>query len=205
MTNSTDAQPATVEDEPSDISGIASFLVTHHAVHLVVQVAGDWEAARDETVLETERLCIIADTFANSPAFATRFPNRVGVIRLMVQHAPPDVVKQVLFERGVDIELEGETRTGTIACAFCQRTAFSDQQVSMTDQGWACPSCFRAWVKKTESARIKPKRPLWKRLLGVLFYVSMMVFFGIFAYSVLHEFLTMHKASNNIRQHLPRE
>ncbi len=192
-------------DVPSDIEGISALRVTAQAVHLVLSSSGDWESARADTVSEVEGLCDRAEAFAQSEAFARRFPNRSGVLRLVLAFAPPEIVRQVLTERGVEIEVASESKSGDKACDLCQRQNLSDQVVSMTDEGWACPSCFRAWLARQDASR----RPRASTLLGKfsnrLIFPLLLVVVALFVMGVLYELKRLNQASNVIRQHMPTQ
>lgn len=192
-------------DIPSDIDGISALRVTPQAVHLVLASSGDWEAARAETVAEVERLCDLAEAFAQSGEFARRFPNRSGVLRLVVQHAPPEIVRQVLTERGVEIEVAAESKTGDKSCELCQRQGLSDQIVSMTDEGWACPSCFRAWLARQDASRRPRAASLLGKFSNRLIFPLLLVIVALFVMGVLHELKRLNQASNIIRQHMPTQ
>ena len=103
-----------------------SVRVTAQAVHLVVSVDGDWDLARAETVAEAEQRCEAAQEFSESELFRNRYPGRVGVVRLVVKHAPPEIVREVLTERGVEIELVGESESGDKTCALCKREQLAE-------------------------------------------------------------------------------
>jgi len=197
-------QEAVAEHPPSEVSAIDSMLRTRHAVHLVVSVNGDWDAARAETVAQAESRCESAQAFADGELFRARYPGRVGVVRLRTQHAPPDIVSQVLTERGVEIEVIDSSAQGDSRCSFCGRDKLQEQLVSMTDEGWACPSCFRAWLLRQQSERPRDKSVLSK-LSSRLIFPLLLVVVALFVIGVLHELRRLNQASNIIRQHMPTQ
>lgn len=191
-----------IGDVPSDVPGITAFRVTKQAVHLVLTVAGDWEENRASTVAETERLCDLAEEFANGAAFSGRFPDRIGVLRLLAKHTPPDIVRQVLAERGVEIEADG----GRDVCALCDRKNICEPDISMTDEGWACPSCFRAWRKRQETTpRSRGADKLVQKLSNKLVIPLVLAVASLFALFVLHQLRRLNQANSNIRMHIPSE
>ena len=192
-------------DSPSDVKDIFALRVTAQAVHLVLSVSGDWESARADTVAETERLCDEAERFALSEAFAKRFPGRTGVLRLKTQHPPPEIVRQVLTERGVEMEVTSESSTGDKTCELCQRSKLSDQAVSMTDEGWACPCCFRAWLARQDAGRRPRAGTLLGKLSNRLIFPLLLIVVSLFVIGVLYELKRLNQASNVIRQHMPTE
>ena len=50
--------------------------------------------------------------------FRTRYPGQVGVVRLLTKYAPPDIVSQVLTERGVEIEATSASQQGDGRCSI---------------------------------------------------------------------------------------
>lgn len=192
------------EPSPPEASAIVSMLRTKHAVHLVVSVDGDWDGARAETVAEAERYCDAAQAFADGDVFRTRYPGRVGVVRLLTKYAPPDIVSQVLTERGVEIEVTSASQQGDGRCSYCHRDKLSDQQVSMTDEGWACPSCFRAWLLRQQSDKPR-ERSIVSKLSSRLIFPLLLVVVALFILGVLHELRRLNQASNIIRQHMPTQ
>lgn len=192
-------------DEPSDVDGIAALRVTAQAVHLVLSVPGDWDTARAETVAETERLCDGAEQFAQSESFAKRFAGRTGVLRLRTLHPPPEIVRQVLTERGVEIEVQGEASQGDKCCELCKREQLGDQAVSMTDEGWACPCCFRAWLAHQDASRRPRAGNLLGKLSNKLIFPLLLIVVSLFVIGVLYELRRLNQANNIIRQHMPTE
>lgn len=205
-----DTQPKSEHEAPSteppppDVPAIVSMLRTWHAVHLVVSVDGDWDGARAETVALAESHCDAAQAFADGDLFRTRFPGRVGVVRLLTTHAPPDIVSQVLTERGIEIEVRSAASQGDARCAFCGRDKLLEQQVSMTDEGWACPSCFRAWLLRQQSDKPREKSVLSK-LSSRLIVPLLLVVVALFVFGVLHQLRRLNQANNVIRQHMPTQ
>lgn len=183
---------------------IQELVLTEHAVHLIVRVGGDWEAEREATSAELERLTGAATAFANSPAFRARYGSRIGVVRVQSQKAAPSVVSHLMAEQGIELEeLTAEKPEAGERCHFCGREPLSVEQASLTDQGTACPSCFRAWtlqnqpqlMKKPRRFRIPPRLVL--PLIAVL---SLLFFAGLF-----YEFRRLNNMNSIIRQHLPTE
>ena len=202
-TDSSSSQPSS--QPPAEVPAIVSVRVTAQAVHLVVSVDGDWDLARSETVAEAEQRCESAQEFAESERFRNRYPGRVGVVRLVVKHAPPEIVREVLTERGVEIELLGESASGDKTCALCKREKLAENVVSMTDEGWACPSCFRAWLLHQEQAGKPRSKSRLSMLSSRLIFPLLLVVVALFVWGVLHELKRLNQAGNVIRQHLPTQ
>lgn len=192
-------------DLPAEVPGIVSVLLAPHAVHLVVAVDGDWEHSRIETVAEAEQRCEAAQAFADSEIFRTRYAGRIGVVRLLTKYPPPEIVHQVLTERGIEIEVASESGRGDLTCALCKRRQLVEQQISMTDEGWACPSCFRAWLAHQESARRPRGQSLLSKLSSKLIFPLLLVVIALFVMGVLYELRRLNQVNNVIRQHLPTE
>ena len=107
-------------------------------------------------------------------------------------------------ERGVEIEVTSASQQGDGRCSYCHRDKLSDQQVSMTDEGWACPSCFRAWLLRQQSDKPR-ERSIVSKLSSRLIFPLLLVVVALFILGVLHELRRLNQASNIIRQHMPTQ
>lgn len=183
---------------------IAEVVTTDHAVHLIVAVRGDWAAEREATSAELERLIGAATAFAASPAFRERFGSRIAVIRAQSKSEPPSVVSHLMAEQGIELEDQSAPRPeGGERCHFCGREHLTEEQVSLTDEGSACPSCFRAWnVKNQPQLLEKPRRlRIPPRLVWPLVALFSLLFFA----GLFYEFRRLNSMNSIIRQHMPTE
>ena len=191
-------------------------VTTPFAVHLILRVDARWSTQREAAVAEVEKKTQAATAFAASPEFKTRFGARIGVLRVQSSEPAPSIVAHLLTEQDVEIEeLGGELggKLGTdgpsdaaaerLTCSFCHRANLTSTQAAMTDSGWACPSCFRAWTIKSQPQLLKKPRNLRipPRLVVPLIVLAAALF-ALFLYSELRRLNSMNSV---IRQHLPRE
>lgn len=183
---------------------IHAVVPTEHAVHLLVQVGGDWEAEREQTSAELERLTSAAAAFASSPAFRERFGSRIGVVRVQSKSAAPSVVSHLMAEQGIELEdFSAERPEGGERCHFCGREHLTVEEASLTDQGTACPSCFRAWTLQNQPQLLKKPRRFRippRLVLPLIALLSLLFFAGLF-----YEFRRLNNMNSIIRQHLPTE
>ncbi|MFO0577329.1 MAG: hypothetical protein U1A78_25260 [Polyangia bacterium] len=198
-----------------EVPAIESIVTTDHAIHLVVGVGGDWDGGREAAVAELEDKVGAAERFAVSPAFRARFGDRIGIPRAVLAREPPSVVRAVMDERGVELEVKGAAPAGDRRCELCGRTGFAAEQLLLSDHGWACPSCARAWALHKEGGRVyKPQpglrdseahagklRTLRSRLILPLL-LALVAFFVVGALIQLNK---LTRINNMIRLHLPRE
>ena len=98
-----------------------------------------------------------------------------------------------------------EAQSGDKTCALCQREKLTDNVVSMTDEGWACPSCFRAWLLHQEQAGKPRSKSRLSMLSSRLIFPLLLVVVALFVWGVLHELKRLNQAGNVIRQHLPTQ
>ncbi len=154
------------KDPPEDPQTVE----TATAVHLLFCVAHDWESDRDAAVAELERKLAYLEQYAGSPGFRQRHGQRIGVVRMQAPRPLPSVVTQLMNERGIEVEVENaEHPEPGLRCAACGRRRLREDQVSMTENGWACPSCFRAWnllqgVGRPPRRRLLSRFSPWMRL-----------------------------------------
>lgn len=186
---------------------IHALVTTDHAVHLILKVDPAWSSAREAAVAEVERKTQAATAFAASPAFKARYGSRIGVLRVQSAEPAPSIVAHLLTEQGVELEhlgadppaADAETQT----CSFCGRAPLTTDQAEMTDSGWACPSCFRAWtIKNQPQLLVKPRRLRVPPRLVLPLILLAAALFAFFLYSELRRLNSMNSV---IRQHLPRE
>lgn len=159
------------EDSPPPIPDIEETVETDVGIHLVFRVALDWETEREQAVAQMERKVAALQEYAASPAYRERFGPRPAVLRMRTPRPPPSVVEVVMNEAGVEVEvMVRPVPEKEIRCAICGRHGLEEQKVLMTNHGWACPSCFRAWRIFGETQAQRPAageratRPLRRRL-----------------------------------------
>jgi hypothetical protein len=188
---------------------IHAIVTTDHAVHLILQVVHPWASEREAAVAEVERKAKAATAFAASPEFKARYGARIGVLRVQSPEPAPSIVAHLLTEQGIELEPTGPKPPAgpddadRPACSFCDRTELTTEQAAMTDSGWACPSCFRAWTIKNQPQILqKPRRLRIPSRLVIPLIVLAAALFALFLYSELRRLNSMN---NVIRQHLPRE
>lgn len=200
--------PAPIPECPE----IHAVVATDLAVHLILRIDLDWERQREEAVAELERKTAAATAFAASPGFKARYGARIGVLRVQCQHAPPSIVEHLLTDQGIELEHlrpapanppVGEPAAEAQSCSFCGRERLPPEKALMTDSGWACPACHRAWTLKTQpQLGHKPRRLRVPPRLIVPVLLVLAVVFAVFAY---YELVRLNGMNQTIRQHLPRE
>ena len=188
---------------------IHATVTTDHAVHLIIQVVQPWATEREAAVAEVERKTQAATAYAASSEFKTRYGTRIGVLRVQSPEPAPSIVAHLLTEQGIELEYLNAAPTAApegsppIVCSFCARPQLTTEQAQMTDTGWACPSCFRAWtIKNQPQLRLKPRRLRIPSRLVIPLIVLAAALFALFLYSELSR---MNSMNSVIRQHLPRE
>lgn len=186
---------------------IHALVTTDHAVHLILLVEYSWTTAREAAVAEVERKSQVATTFAASPAFKARYGSRIGVLRVQSREPAPSIVAHLLTEQGIELEhldaVSAEPEADRQSCSFCDRTRLTSEQAQMTDSGWACLACFRAWtIKNQPQLLVKPRHLRVPSRLVIPLIVLAAVLFASFLYSELRRLNSMN---NVIRQHLPHE
>lgn len=189
---------------------IRAVVATDMAVHLILRVDLDWEARREEAVAELERKTQAATAFAASPGFKARYGSRIGVLRVQCQHAPPSIVAHLLAEQGIELEdLRPAAPAGDTAaqdapsCSFCGRERLPADKALMTDSGWACPACHRAWTLKNQPQLGQTPRRL--RIPPRLIFPMLLLFAVVFAVFAYYELTRLNGMNQTIRQHMPRE
>lgn len=196
---------------------VHAIVTTDLAVHLILRVELDWEAQREDAVAELEKKTRAATAFASSPAFKSRYGARIGVMRVQTTHPPPSIVAHLLSEQGIELEPPDLTaQAAQVAaaasapdaadrpsCSFCPRAGLAADRAMMTDHGWACPACFRAWTLKNEPQLGQaPRRLRIPPRFIVPLLVALAVVFAVFAY---YELTRLNGMNQVIRQHMPRE
>lgn len=198
-----------------EVPAIEDTLVTPSAVHLVVRIDRDWEADREAAVADLEDKIAAADRYADSPAFRALHGDRLGIARVRVKVEPPSVVRAVMEERGIELEVIGAPARGICECELCHRGGFADEQRRLTDGGWACPTCASAWARGKEGKRgFKPAlgirdaeahagqlRTLQSRLVFPLLAAIVV----LFAIGAAIELKLLTRINNNFKMHLPKE
>lgn len=185
---------------------ISEILVCDLAVHLILHIEGDWDGARQASTDELNRKTQVATAFARSPAFAAKFGARIGVLRVQTRHQAPSIVASLLHEQGIELEPTANALPTTDSeppqtCCFCARGPLSAEQAQMTDSGWACPSCLRAWTVKQQPELMRPPRQLSiPRKLWLPLAILVAALFCIGTYLELRR---LNRASNIIRMHMP--
>lgn len=178
--------------------------VSSGCVHLILHVRGDWDSGRSERVAEAERRTGAAARWAQSASFRRHYDRRIGVVRMQTDGPVPSIVASVFAENGIEIEdLSLPPASDGPTCAACGRVQLREEQAAMTDDGWNCPSCFRAWNVRAQPSLGKPARRffipprvLWPMLLllGVLFI-----------YFVGSELRYLSHMNHIIRAHMPTQ
>lgn len=200
----------------SEVPSIEEVVATDHAVHLVIRVTSDWEAGREAAVAELEDKVGAAERYAASPAFRARFGERIGVVRARLAHEPPSVVRPVMEERGIELEVLGTSPGGDRGCELCGRRGFGAEQLLLSDHGWACPSCARAWTLRKEgggrSYKATPGLPdseahagKLRTLRSRLILPLLIALVAVFVVGALIQLNKLTRINNMIRLHLPRE
>ena len=73
----------------------------------------------------------------------------------------------------------------------------------MTEEGWACPSCFRAWRIRQEPQLAKPARR-WPRLPNKLVMPLALLIALLFVIWAIYELGRLNGMNSIIRQHMPQ-
>ena len=198
--------PASASSPPlAELPEVAAFVETDDAVHLVVRIEHDWDTSREAAVAEFERKCDAAEAYAGSAAFRARFGSRIGVVRAQSPRPAPSIVTHLLEQRGVEFEdLSAPAAEPGERCASCGRTGLRPEQAQMTDRGWACPACARAFWVRSQPRLAKPPRRLPRLPLGVYMVLIAVtaILFVLFFYRQLQ---LLNHTSGIIRQHMPRQ
>lgn len=198
-----------------EVPAIEETLSTPSAVHLVVRIDREWDADREAAVAELEDKIAAADRYADSPAFRALHGERLGIARVRVKTEPPSVVRAVMEERGIELEVIGAPARGICECELCHRGGFADEQRRLTDGGWACPTCASAWARSKEGKRgFKPAlgirdadahagklRTIQSRLVFPLLAAILV----IFAVGAAIQLKKLTRINNMIKLHLPKE
>jgi len=163
------------DDSAAPAPDIEEIVETDVGVHLVFRVALDWETEREQAVAEMERKVAALQDYGASPAYRERYGQRPAVLRMRTPRPPPSVVEVVMNEAGVEVEvMVRPVPEKEVSCAICGRQGLEEENVLMTSQGWACPSCFRAWRISGEKQAPRPAdgeratKPIRRRLPLVL-------------------------------------
>lgn len=196
--------PAALDPDVHDCPTLDALQPGDGCVHLIFRVRGDWEAQREACVHEAEERAAAAQAYAQSAAFRQRFPGRIGVVRMQTDEAVPSIVASVFAERGIEIEdLSAPVAEDGPRCSFCGRDKLTPDQAAMTDGGWSCPSCFRAWTLRTQPQLGRPARrihiPPW------LLWSTLVVLGLLFLYGVGNELRYLTHMNRIIRQHMPTQ
>lgn len=180
---------------------------TDSAVHVVLRVDADWEREREAAVAELERKLAALRAYIASPAFRERFGARTGVLRLRTPTQPPSIVGHLLGDAGVEVEAEDRPRAEPGArCALCGRDGLWEDQISMTEGGWACPSCFRAWTLQQDARQPRVgSLPGERRLPGWAWTLGLALLLAVAGYGVYWTLDRLNGASQIIRSHMPQE
>lgn len=187
----------------SECQDIDALVSTEHAVHLIVKVSGDWDTGRDTVVADLERRTQAATAYAASLAFKTKFGPRIGVVRVQSPTPAPSIVEHLLNEQGIELEdLSAKAPDDGPTCGFCGREKLSSEQASMTDSGWACPSCLRAWNVKAQPELAKKPRQL--RIPPRLIWPLVIFVMVVFAAGLYYELGRLNRMNRVIRMHVPQ-
>jgi hypothetical protein len=134
----------------SDVEGIDEINETATEVQLAFYVRRDWLADADAVVEEARWKAQCARSFLVSPAFKQRFGMKPGSLMMKATRQPPADIMAEMARMGADVTVGGVPMVGsdalaTASCAVCGRTGFASNQMSMTERGLTCPTCFGAW------------------------------------------------------------
>ena len=178
-------------------------ITTEHAVHLVIRVRDGWDSAREELVAEVEARTRAATAYAASPAFKQRFGTRIGVVRVQSPSPAPSIVSHLLTEQGIELEdLSAEHPADGETCVFCNRQKLRSDEGGITDSGYACPSCLRAWSVKTQPDLLRKPRSF--RIPPRLFWPLLIAAIALFAFGVYYELTRLNTMNRVIRMHVPQ-
>lgn len=200
---------ARAQDDPQELPELEETVQTEQAVHLIFRVTRDWDTQREQAVAEVERKIAALTEYAGSPAFAARHGARLGVLRLRTPRQPPSIVTTVLGERGVEVDApdaEGQRAGPGQTCASCGRQGLSEAQASMTDAGWACPSCFRAWTRLREKSGPQPLRVPSLSFISTRVRIALfLVFIALCVLGAGYELMRLGQVDRAIRGTVPQE
>jgi hypothetical protein len=172
----------------TDVEGVDEIVEQAHSVQLVFHVRRDWLAEADEAAQEVAWKSDRCAQFLRSPDFRQRFGMKPGTILMKsARHPPGDVLAQ-LARLGAEVEvgtipLAGQSAS-LVSCAVCGRSGFVNAQMSMTERGLTCPTCFNAWSNQQalaypQSGSLTPARsPGWiaaRVIIGVTLVVLLNV------------------------------
>lgn len=198
-----------------EVPAIEDTLATPSAVHLVVRVDRDWDEDREAAVADLEDKIAAADRYADSLAFRSQYGERLGIARVRVKTEPPSVVRAVMEERGIELEVIGAPARGICECELCHRGGFADEQRRLTDGGWACPTCASAWARSKEGRRaFKPALGIrdadahagkLRTLQSRLVFPLLAAILFIFAVGAAIQLKKLTRINNMIKLHLPQE
>ena len=73
----------------------------------------------------------------------------------------------------------------------------------MTDEGWACPCCFRAWLARQDAGASSSRWDAAGKLSNRLIFPLLLIVVSLFVIGVLYELKRLNQTSNVIRQHMP--
>lgn len=173
-------------------------------VHLILHVRGDWESGRSERVAEAERRTAAAARWAGSASFRSHYPGRLGVVRMQTDGPVPSIVASVFSESGIEVEdLSLPAADDGPTCVSCGRNRLREEQAAMTDDGWCCPACLRAWNVRAQPSLGKPARRLYipPRVLW-----PFLIILGLgFLYAVGNELRYLSHMNRIIRAHMPNQ
>ncbi len=136
----------------SDVEGIDEIIETPTAVQLVFHVRRDWLAEPDEAAQEMAWKSERCAAWLRSPEFKQRYGMKPGVLVMKAARQPPADVMTDAARLGCDVEvgriaLAGEAAPSLSRCAVCGRDGFANPEMSVTERGLTCPTCFSSWVQ----------------------------------------------------------
>ncbi len=173
-------------------------------VHLILHVRGDWEAGRSERVAEAERRTQAAQTWARSASYRARYGRRIAVLRMQTDGAVPSIVASVFAESGIEIEdLSLPPAPDGPSCVSCGRTQLREDQAAMSDDGWCCPACLRAWNVRAQPSLAKPPRRL--HIPARVLWPLLLLLGVVFVYLVGNELRYLSHMNRIIRAHMPTQ
>lgn len=163
----------------SDIQDIDEIVDTPTAVQLVFHVRRDWLGDADEAMAEAYRKADACRRFLLSPEFKARFGQKPGTLVLKASRPPPGEVLADMARLGADVVVGnlpvlGDGGMPTVACGVCGRGGFVNTQMSMTERGLTCPTCFNAWSMRASNAADSGSLSggfQWWRILIVVFAI----------------------------------
>lgn len=189
--------------ERAEVPDLQELVQTPTAVHLIFRVDRDWQGEREQAVAEAEDKVARLGAYLASPAFRQRHGKRTGVLRMRTPAQPPSIVIQVLQERGVEVEAEDRPRAEPgQRCDLCGREGLWEDQVTMTGQGWGCPSCARAWARQQEPPPRPPGR-LQRLMTGRTLSVALVLLLLLCLFGLYWTLDGMQHMNQVIRAHLP--